>query len=260
MGIDATYEAWPTPPHGVPAAIERLRGDDMLGMNVTVPHKAAVMGLIDSVEPTASAIGAVNCLVKDDAGRITGHNTDRYGFIRSLREAGCDPAGLRAVILGAGGSAHAVAYALAEAGVASLAIANRSRQRLQDTIAHIEQTAPRGVPLEALGWQDESVTKACHGAELIVNCTSVGMSGTPAAEESPLQPGDIPLGAWAYDLVYRPLDTVFLRQAREAGAKPIAGLEMLIYQAVESVRLWTGRDGPVDIMRRAARAGLGLQD
>jgi shikimate dehydrogenase len=258
MGIDARYEAWPTPPSELPAAIRKLRGEEMMGMNVTVPHKAAVMPLIDAVEDTASSIGAVNCLVKDAEGRITGHNTDRYGFIRSLREAGCDPAGIDAVVLGAGGSAHAVAYALAEAGAGSLAVANRSRGRLEAFASHFEATAPHRLQLTLLGWRDDSVTSACRAAGLIVNCTSVGMSGTAAVDDSPLAVGDITAGSWCYDLVYRPIETVFLRQALAAGARPIAGLGMLVYQAVESVRLWTGRDGPVDIMRSAARAELGL--
>src|SRR6266545_1993604 len=110
MAIDATFEVWATPPQNLPAAIERVRGQDMLGICVTVPHKEAVMGLVDEIDPTARAIGAVNCIAKSPDGRLVGYNTDRYGFIRSLREAGCEPEGLRALILGAGGSAHAVAF------------------------------------------------------------------------------------------------------------------------------------------------------
>ncbi len=114
MGLDLTFEAWSTPPEDVPAAVARLREPEMLGMNVTVPHKQAVMPLLDEVDATARAIGAVNTIVKQD-GRLVGYNTDRYGFIRSLREAGCDPAGKHVVILGYGGSERAVAYGLAEA-------------------------------------------------------------------------------------------------------------------------------------------------
>jgi shikimate dehydrogenase len=260
MGIDATFEVWPTPPQNVPAAIERVRGQDMLGICVTVPHKEAVMGLIDEIDPTAKAIGAVNCIAKSPEGHLVGYNTDRYGFIRSLREAGCEPEGLRAVVLGAGGSAHAVAFGLVEAGVASIAIANRSRERLQATVEHLREASPRALPIEALGWQDESVTEACKSAGLIVNCTSVGMTGTPAVDESPLRPGDIRPDVWVYDLVYRPLETVLLREAQEAKARPVAGLEMLIYQAVECLRLWTGREAPVDIMRKAAYDGLGIKE
>jgi shikimate dehydrogenase len=260
IGVDAVFEVWPTPPQNVPAAIERVRGQDVLGICVTVPHKQVVMGLIDAIDPTAAAIGAVNCIVKGSDGRLTGHNTDRYGFIRSLREAGCEPEGMNVVILGAGGTTHAGAYALAEAGIASLSIANRSRGRLDETIAHIEAASPRMLPVTALGWQDESVTDACLGADLIVNCTSVGMNGSEAAGESPLRQGDLKPGVWVYDVVYRPLETPLLRHAREAGARPVAGLEMLIYQAVQCLELWTGREAPVDIMRKAAYDGLGVKE
>src|SRR3990170_3987647 len=95
MGIDARYEAWETPPDQLPRAIERLRDAGMMGMNVTVPHKQAVRALLDAVDPTAEAIGAVNCIAKD-GDWLVGYNTDKYGFVRSLREAGCDPAGMRA--------------------------------------------------------------------------------------------------------------------------------------------------------------------
>ncbi len=260
IGVDAGFEAWATPPQDVAAAIERVRSGDCLGICVTVPHKQAVMGLVDTIDPTAKAIGAVNCISKSPDGRLTGYNTDRYGFVRSLREAGCEPEGLHAVMLGAGGSAHAVAYGLIEAGVASLSIANRSRDRLDETMEHLRQAAPRPVRLDTLGWQDDSVTQACAVADLIVNCTSVGMTGGPAAGQSPLRKSDIKPGVWVYDLVYRPLDTPLLRTALEAGAKPIAGLEMLIYQAVECLQLWTGREAPVDIMRRAAYDGLGIKE
>ncbi|MPZ50036.1 MAG: shikimate dehydrogenase [Dehalococcoidia bacterium] len=260
MGIDATFEAWLTPAEDVGTAVARLRQEpETLGMSVTVPHKEAVQPFLDAIEPTAKAIGAVNCITKAD-GRLTGHNTDQYGFIRSLREGGCDPAGMHAVILGAGGSAHTVAYALAEAGVVSLAMANRSPERLKTTLEHAEATSPRPVPIEALGWQDESVTKACRDADLIVNTTSVGMQGGPALELSPLRTGDLKEDVWVFDLVYRPLETPLLLEAREAGARPIAGLDMLIYQGVRCVELWTGREPSVDIMRRAAKGALGIKD
>jgi shikimate dehydrogenase len=260
MGFEASFEAWLTPPEGVGKAVARLRDEeDMAGMSVTVPHKEAVMRFVDDIDPHAKAIGAVNCITKE-GGRLTGNNTDHYGFIRSLREAGCEPEGMRAVILGAGASAHTVAYALAEAGVVTLAIANRTRDRLEATLEHVRSKATHKLPVEALGWQDDGVTAACCEADLIVNTTSVGMEGGPAPGESPLRQGDLRPGVWVFDLVYRPLQTALLQDAREAGARPIAGLEMLIYQGVRCIELWTGREAPVDIMRAAARAALGIRD
>jgi shikimate dehydrogenase len=260
MGFDASFEAWATLPEDVAKAIARLREDsDMAGMSVTVPHKEAVMPFLDEIDPHAKAIGAVNCITKEGR-RLTGNNTDHYGFIRSLREAGCDPGGMRAVILGAGASAHTVAYALAEAGAESIAIANRTQDRLNATLSHVRASAPKAIALAGLGWQDESVTKACKNADLIVNTTSVGMEGGPAPGESPLRPSDLHEGVWVFDLVYRPLQTALLRDAVKAGARPVAGLEMLVYQGARCVELWTGMEPPVDIMREAALEALGLRE
>jgi len=255
MGIDARYEAWSTPPDEVAAAIEKLRLPRLLGMNVTVPHKSAVIPFLDAVNPMAARIGAVNCIVKED-GRLVGHNTDRYGFLRSLREAGCEPAGLDVLLLGNGGAARAVAYGLLEAGIASLTVAGRSPERVGAFVASIRD-AGDGVALASTGWTEEELGPSARRAGLIVNSTSVGMRHSETEGSSPLPAALIPAGAWCYDLVYTPAETRFLSDARDAGAWPIGGLEMLVYQAAESVRLWTGREPPIDIMRKAAQTALG---
>jgi shikimate dehydrogenase len=255
MGIDAVYEAWSTPPEDLRKAVESLRGPDMMGMNVTVPHKEAVFDLVDLVDATAKAIGAVNCVSKE-GNLLTGHNTDKYGFIHSLRAAGCDPAGKRALILGAGGSARAVAYGLAEAGVGSISIAGRTAERVEALAAHVEQVSPRPIQITRVGWQDEGCVAASMKSDLIVNCTPMGMLHTPEQDESPLPAEAISAGVWVYDLVYNPSETPLLSLAKQAGALPVSGLDMLVHQAAESVRLWTGREAPIDIMRSAAEAAL----
>lgn len=256
MGIDACYEAWDTPPEGVAAAIERLRGDEMLGMNVTVPHKQAVIPLLDAVSDEARAIGAVNCISKGADGRLTGHNTDEYGFLRSLREAGCKPEGLRVVLLGVGGSARAVGHGLATSGAASITLAGRNPQRVAAAATQLRKTAPSAIDVMAVGWRDESFSSCIAEADLVVNCTPIGMRHTPRETDSPLPKTLLRPNLWVADLVYNPLETVLLKLAREAGAKPIPGLEMLIYQAAASVKHWTGREPPVDIMRKAAQERL----
>lgn len=253
MGIDAVYEAWLTPPEGVAEAIRRLRGPEMLGMNVTVPHKEAVLSLLDQVDETAKAIGAVNCISKED-GRLVGHNTDLAGFMRSLREAGYEPRGRRVVVLGAGGSARAVAYGLAQAG-GEVCIAARDHIRSSALVSGL-QTALPGVVATTCGWQDASFDAACNGASLIVNCTPVGMLHGEGEDQSPLPGRLLRPGLWVCDLVYNPRQTPLLREAEAAGARYVSGLEMLVYQAVECVRLWTGREPPVDIMRKAAENAL----
>jgi shikimate dehydrogenase len=257
MGLDLTFEAWSTPPANVPSAVARVREAEMLGMNVTVPHKQAVMPLLDAVDTTASAIGAVNTIVKQD-GRLVGYNTDRYGFIRSLREAGCEPSGKHVVILGYGGSERAVAYGLAEAGAASISIAGRRPEGIAEAVEQLETTTPRPLAIGAL-YNDESLAMICARADLIVNCTPVGMRHTETEGTSPLPAQLLRPGIWVSDLIYNPLETELLRLAREADAHALNGLDMLVYQAAEAIRLWTGREAPVDIMKQAALDELAVR-
>lgn len=256
MGLDALLEKWTTPPSDLSKTIERLRAADMLGICVTVPHKQAVMPFLDAVDPAARAIGAVSCIVKGADGKLTGHNTDKYGFLRSLREAGCDPGGKRAVVLGSGGAAHAVGYGLAEAGATEVAFAGRTPDHVATIAAHLRATTPRPLTVRELGWRDEVLVAACQDADLVVNCTPVGMRHTDSEGTSPLAIECLRPGLWVCDTVYTPAETELLRLAKKAGARPIPGLEMLIYQAAECLRLWTGREAPIDIMRLAAHKAL----
>jgi shikimate dehydrogenase len=258
MAIDATYEAWPTTPEEMPGAIERLRGDDILGMNVTVPHKQAVMALLDEIEESAAAIGAVNCIRKQD-GRLIGHNTDKQGFIQSLRDAGLNPTGKRALVLGVGGSARAVCVGLLEARASTLTLAGRSPERVAELAGHLRRFATVA-EINEVGWRDTAFAAACEGADIVVNCTPIGMAHTETEGESPLPRELSRRGLWVCDLVYNPLETVLLREARAIGGHAVPGLEMLVLQAVESVRLWTNREPPIDIMRTAASRALGLGD
>ncbi|MBI4310447.1 MAG: shikimate dehydrogenase [Chloroflexi bacterium] len=250
-GIDARYEAWPTPPDQVPQRVRSLREPDVLGANVTVPHKEAVLSHLDRLADMARRIGAVNTIVNRN-GALEGHNTDVAGFMRALREdAGFDPRGKRVLLLGAGGAAKAAAFGLADAGVAWLAIANRTVERARELVASLpEGASSRALPLD-------------HGAlatdgpwDLIVNTTTLGMAGSAAAGETPLEASLIPGGALVYDIVYNPEATPLLAAARKAGARTLGGLPMLIYQGAEAFRLWTGVEAPVGVMFEAARKAL----
>ena len=258
LGLDARYEAWSTPAEELSAVAERLRSEMVLGLNVTVPHKQAIIPLLDEVDATARAIGAVNCISKVD-GRVVGHNTDMYGFVRSLREAGCEPRGLRILVLGVGGSAREIVHGLIEAGAAAVTLAGRSLDRVE-ILANEVRTAAGATMIEAAGWQDEGFVAAARAADVVVNCTPVGMRHTAAEAESPLPAALLRPGLWVCDLVYNPLETPLLRQVREAGARRVGGLEMLVYQAAESVRWWTGQEAPIDIMRKAALAALAQRE
>jgi shikimate dehydrogenase len=251
-GLDARYEAWEVPPEELVDTVARLKSTKILGANVTVPHKIAVMPLLDSVEDTARGIGAVNTVVKRE-GVLVGHNTDVVGFLRGLQEeGGFDPKGRNALLLGAGGAARAVAFGLLEAGVSRLVIVNRGAERAQQLAQ--ELVTSFGPRVEARPWEDRA--ESMKGCQLAVNATTLGMLHGPAEGETALNAVDISEGALIYDLVYNPLETPLLREARRAGAGVVGGLTMLIYQGAAAFEMWTGRSAPVEIMFQAACRAL----
>ena len=249
LGIDARYLAWETPPDDLACRMASLRSPGVLGANVTVPHKQAVVPYLDEVSQAAQDTGAVNTIVNQE-GRLTGHNTDVTGFLRALQsDAGFQPHGKRALVLGAGGSARAIVYGLLKEGAGQVTIANRTVERAQRLIEALG--SPRNAeaaPLEA--------ARSSGGWNLIVNCTTLGMRHAPGEKETPLPSDAIPANSLVYDLVYNPEQTPLLQAAAKAGARTLGGLPMLIYQGAEAFRLWTGRDAPVDVMFQAARRAL----
>ena len=249
LGIDATYEKWEVTPEGVGDFVNGLRAPDFWGINITLPHKQAVIPLLDEVDEWATAAGAVNTIVNHD-GRLTGHNTDGPGFLRALLvETGYNPKGTRALILGAGGSARGILLALVRGGVDSLVIANRTMERAE-TLAKL--AVENGVKSEAIPIAGNVLIKSAASADLIVNCTSVGMSHGPDEQGTPLTAAQIPASAIVNDVVYTPLETPLLREAAAAGATALGGLHMLVYQGVLSFQMWTGQDAPADVMLAAA--------
>ena len=254
-GIAAVYEAWETAPDALAAAVAALRDDGVLGANVTVPHKQAVMASLDEVDDLASRIGAVNTIV-NDGGRLRGTNTDARGFLDSLKEyGGMDPSGADAVLVGAGGAARAAAHALADSEVGSLLIANRTLERAEALAVEIKA---QSINARAVSLSDSAFADGCASADLIVNSTSVGMLHGPAEGKSPVPDGAIRAGCVVYDMVYNPPDTPLLQAASNVGAWAVGGLPMLVYQGAAAWELWTGQPAPVDAMMAAARKALGL--
>ena len=252
--IDARYEAWETHPGDLGAAVDRLRGGEYLGANVTVPHKVEVMAHLDEVDELARLIGAVNTIVKR-GDRLTGHNTDAGGFIEALRQAGgFEPGGKRALLLGAGGAARAAAFALVRQGASQLIIANRTLHRA-DALARELGGVARGVTAIALA-DAAALGVATAVADLVVNSTTVGMMHTAEQDESPLPDGVLSRGCVVYDMVYNPALTPLLAQAELAGATPVGGLSMLIHQGAAAFELWTGRRAPVPVMLAAAHRAM----
>lgn len=250
LGLDWVYAPFAVPPERLADAVRGLAALGFVGANFTIPHKQTVMDLVDEVSPAARAIGAANTLVFGD--RTTADNTDWSGFLRSLRDVGCDPAGQRCLVLGAGGAARAVVYALASVG-ADIVVLNRSVERSAALLADLDQLFPaarlQSLPLVALA--DEA---AAH-PYLVVNTTSLGM--VPRVETSPW-PSDVPIPAdtTVYDLVYNPLATRFLREAKASGARAVDGLGMLVHQGAIAFETWTGVAAPTDVMYKACLAYL----
>ncbi|HEX7022814.1 MAG TPA: hypothetical protein VF171_08140, partial [Trueperaceae bacterium] len=198
----------------------------------------------------ARAIGAVNTLVHH-GGMLLGHNTDAGGFLRALHQAGFAPQGKHALVLGAGGAARAVAYALLRAGVARLDLHNRSKDRAEALAGRFAALGQVRVP------DDSELEAGVRDADLLVNTTPVGMEqGGVDPGDSPLPGGLLPVRALVVDLIYRPAETRLLAGARAAGLAVQNGLPMLVYQGAASFALWTGREAPAEIMFEAARAAL----
>ncbi|MCH8298730.1 MAG: shikimate dehydrogenase [Chloroflexi bacterium] len=258
LGIDATYEKWEVTPEGVGEFVAGLRAPGYLGINITVPHKQAVIPFLDEVDEWATAAGAVNTIVNRD-GRLSGHNTDGPGFLRALLvETGYSPRGTRALILGAGGVARGILLALARGGVDSMVIANRTLERAESLakLAKDNGVLAEAISLTKTDGSADALTQAAASANLIVNCTTVGMSHGPDEHGSPLSAAQIPASAIVNDLVYNPLKTPLLEEAAAAGATTLGGLHMLVYQGVLSFQMWTGRDAPVEVMLEAATAEM----
>lgn len=248
-GIDASYRAWEVKPEEVPEFIAGLGEPGVLGINVTVPHKEAVIPHLDEVDQWASTAGAVNTIVNRE-GRLTGHNTDGLGFLRALLEVnGFAPRGRRVLILGAGGAARGVVLALVREEVSHLTIANRTLSRAERLVQIAEDAGldALAVPLGGSELEGEAAS-----ADLIVNCTTLGLAHGPDEQGSPLSSRQIPPTALVNDLVYNPLATPLLQAAAQAGAQVLGGIHMLVYQGAASYEMWTGQPAPVEVMLQAA--------
>jgi shikimate dehydrogenase len=255
LGIDWAYLPLPVQPNNVEQALKGLIALNFVGSNVTVPHKQAVMRYMDELGDAAQITGAVNTIHIQD-GKFFGYNTDPYGFLNSLKEAGGRPQGMRVAVLGAGGAARAVVYALARAEVDSVIVFNRTAERAAFLVDDLADIFPdSSLSFEALTRQ--TLATLGNKIDLVVNTTSVGMY--PQVDTCPWpEEVSIPHNALFYDLVYNPLETVFLARARAAGATAIDGLGMLVHQGALAFEKWTGQQAPVEVMRQACLKGLGI--
>lgn len=247
-GLDASYEAIDVAPDDLAAFVARLRDGAFVGGNVTIPHKEEVMGLIEEIDPLAAKIGAVNTLVVDN-GTISGSNTDYVGFLANLDAAspGWDKGLESALVIGAGGASRAILAGLIDRGVPRIDLINRTLERAEALAAEFGPTIVPG----AL----HDMASRMEGSGLLVNTSSVGMKGTrfEGLELSRLAPGAV-----VTDIVYTPLITPLLAQARAEGFAIVDGLGMLLYQAVPGFKAWFGVEPAVtEGLRNRVLAALG---
>ena len=249
LGLDYEYSLMLVPPEGLGKCVGELRDTSVAGFNVTIPHKVAVIPLLDELDETASTVGAVNTVV-NRGGCLVGYNTDCVASTRVLREAYDDLTGCRVVIIGAGGAARAVASGLAPH-AERINILARNDAKARSLAKQVRGLSPS----EIRGGDLVEAAKIIQSADILVNTTPVGMH--PNDDASPIHACALHGGLLIFDLVYNPERTRLLRDAKATGARVVGGLQMLVYQGAEAFRLWTGIVAPEALMLEAARAALG---
>ncbi|WP_372632380.1 shikimate dehydrogenase [Cohnella sp.] len=250
-GVNGAYAAFHVVPERLEQAIAGVRGLGFRGLNVTIPHKVEVMKYLDEISEGARAAGAVNTIVNEN-GRLIGYNTDGIGYVRSLKEeAEPDLSGKTIVVLGAGGAARGILWALAQEGPAAVFVANRTEARA----AELAASFPAELGISAVPWN--GLRSVAAEADVVINTTSVGMS--PNVDALPMDPYWMRPGAVASDLIYNPLKTAFLSGAEERGCRIHGGLGMFIYQGAYAFEYWTGQPAPVAPMREVVLASFTIR-
>jgi len=222
----------------LPGFINSLKGDNITGINLTVPHKESAMKLVDEVDASAKKIGAVNTIYFDNKNRIIGSNTDGHGFLKNLRNStkSWRADNCPTVIIGAGGAARAAIVSLLDVGVPEIKLINRTQERAVCLLQEIDDNRIRVIPW---GGREDALS----GVKLLVNATTLGMVSQPALE---LCLDKLPKDATVYDIIYNPIETELIKQARERGNKTVDGLGMLLHQAAVGFKAWFGVDPEVD--------------
>ncbi|WP_409178229.1 shikimate dehydrogenase [Brevibacillus fortis] len=240
-GLGFAYAAFDVEPENLEDAVAGIRALGLKGINVTIPHKVAIMPMLDEIDPLAKRIGAVNTVVSRD-GRLIGYNTDGMGYVRSLvEETGIVLEKQVVTMVGAGGAARAVAFTLAEQGVKEIRIINRSRERAAVLAEHVGTIVPTKIVEQGEG------AAAIADSSLLINTTSIGM--LPNVQETPVPAEWLHSGLTVSDLIYNPLETRLLKEARGIGATVHSGIGMFVNQGALAFELWTGERAPTEVMR-----------
>jgi shikimate dehydrogenase len=244
-GLNFRYLLMDVAPAQLADAVRGLRAMGFCGANCTVPHKVAVLPLLDRLSDAAARMGAVNTIYRE-GDQLVGENTDGKGFLRSLREdAGLEPAGKSVVVLGAGGAARAIGVELGLAGARRITIVNRGSARGQELVRLLSERTKTAA--EFIQWQGAFAVAA--DADILVNATSIGLFPDPG--QPPVDAATIRRDLLVCDVIPNPPDTPFLRSARSRGARTLDGLGMLCYQGAIAFKLWTGQDPDIAVMKKA---------
>ncbi len=248
LGLDWIYVSFSVPPGSIREAVEGIRALGIAGVNVTVPHKEAIIPYLDSLSHEASLFGAVNT-IKNEDGYLKGFNTDGEGFLMSMREIGVEPEGLEVLIFGAGGAARAITGALALNGAKLIHIVNRTEEKAvfltEHFSQHFSQTRFYHHP-----FRFQEIKEILPGIHMLINATTIGLK---EEDHLPVAFDRIKKDAIIADIVYKPSGTSLLSEAKKHGFKTLSGEGMLLYQGALSFEIWTGRKAPFSVMKEAIK-------
>ena len=250
LKLDYTFLAFKVKPAELENAVNGMRALNIRGLNVTMPHKSTVLNYLDRTDLSAQIVNSVNTVLNKES-KLFGFNTDGVGALKALRENGVELKGRKVLLLGAGGAARAIAYAMAKESD-ELAVLNRTVKQAQALAKLLEKTANKKIGTGALSPRE--IQQNLQDSDILINATSIGMK--PKADESLVAPKLLRPDLAVMDIVYSPIETKLAKDAKAAGAKVVSGVEMLIYQGAASFEIWTGKSAPVEVMRQAALSHL----
>ena len=249
LGIDAVYTAFTVKPHEIKNAVNGVRALEFGGVNLTIPHKEICLPYLNELSPEAQAIGAVNTIVRDHQGKLTGHNTDGRGFVRALeRVLRADPSHKQVFLFGAGGAGKAVAVQLAIEGIQGICIADTSAEQTRRLANTLKKKFPKCKVATFPSFEKADIERAIVDCDILINATPCGMK---ASDPIVVSPRALHRKLIICDLIYNPAMTALTKEARKRNLKVMNGLGMLLYQGVIAFELWTGKKAPVEVMAKA---------
>ena len=256
LGLNYIYLPFHVLPQNLNSAVLGARSLQIKGLNVTIPHKQNIIQYLDEIDPIAEMIGAVNT-VKFDSDKAIGYNTDGYGCLRAISEIE-DVKDKKVTITGAGGAARAVAFQIAASGIGELSILNRNHKKAEDLVCDLKNNLKKiDVDIDINAWEIGDLEKELSESDVLIDTTPLGMH--PHVDDKPIATADMMHeDLLVNDIVYTPMETSLIKEARKANAKVVYGYKMLLYQGIRSFEIWLGEQAPVDVMEKALLEVLGI--